>query len=57
MWSFGRKIKCSGCGKEYEIYVMKVPMRDRDSILCDGCRNTLLSWNEAKIYYARPVEK
>ena len=48
MWSYYKNIKCQGCGKEYEIYVMKVPMRDKDSEICESCGTTLISWNEAK---------
>lgn len=57
MWSFNKKIKCSSCGKEYEIYVMKIPIRDKDSEKCGNCGSTLISWNESKMYDARPVEK
>lgn len=57
MWSYYKNIKCQGCGKEYEIYVMKVPMRDKDSESCESCGTTLISWNEAKMYDARLANK
>ncbi len=55
-WSYYKNIKCEGCGKEYDIFVMKIPMRDRDSEKCEKCGTTLISWNESKMYEARPVE-
>ena len=54
MWIYDENIKCSACGKEYEIYVMKLPMRDKDSESCE-CGSILKSWNEAKMYEARLV--
>ena len=47
-WSYYKNIKCEGCGKEYDIFVMKIPMRDRDSEKCEKCGTTLISWNESK---------
>ncbi len=52
-----KKIKCKGCGKEYEIYVMKIPMRDKDSEKCENCGTTLILWSEAKMYDVKPVKE
>lgn len=46
---------CSNCGKKWDIYKGKLIMRDKDSLECD-CGETLISWNGAVMFTAKPSE-
>ncbi|MBL7717696.1 MAG: hypothetical protein JNL72_02580 [Flavipsychrobacter sp.] len=51
------KVVCSGCGSVYELSSNKIPVRDKDTLECEVCNTQIYSWNEAKIWYAKLVEK
>lgn len=51
------KIKtCLKCGKKWEINKITLTMRDKDSLECD-CGETILSWNGAVMYTAKPLKE
>jgi DNA-directed RNA polymerase subunit RPC12/RpoP len=48
---------CSKCGSIYNMSYTRTIMRDKDSIDCDVCGNRLFSWNEAKIWSSKLIER
>jgi hypothetical protein len=48
-------MKCKVCGANYEIESQDYPMRDKDSIECKYCGNTLIEWNAAVIYSVKYI--
>lgn len=55
-WLYDRNVKCEKCESEYEVYVMKIPIKDKDSEICEVCGETLFSWNESKMYDAKLIK-
>jgi len=54
---YERNITCPKCGAEYELYSMKLIMRDKDSEECEVCGTTLMSWNGAVMYHTKLIKK
>ena len=48
---------CEKCGSVYKLTSVNVPMRDKDTIECDICGETIHSWNQAKVWSATLIEK
>ncbi|MFR3569011.1 hypothetical protein GKD14_16320 [Paeniclostridium sordellii] len=55
-WSYDRNVKCKKCESEYEVYVMKIPMKDKDYEVCTVCGEKLFSWKECRMYDARLIK-
>lgn len=51
-WLFDRAHTCT-CGKRFDIYKIKMPMRDKDSEHCT-CGAEIISWNGGVMYRAEP---
>lgn len=49
-WIFEGERTCT-CGKLYDIYKMRMPMRDKDSERCT-CGAVIISWNGGVMYKA-----
>lgn len=47
--------ECKKCGAIYEIIESDYPMRDKDSLKCDCCNNTILNWNGGVIYSSKLI--
>lgn len=43
---------CKQCGSTYSMRRIKIIMRDKDSIRCEVCGETLISWNGAEMFEA-----
>ena len=50
-------IRCSKCGSVYEIEEFKTTEPDVDSITCEVCGESLISWNGGVMYKARLFER
>jgi predicted Zn finger-like uncharacterized protein len=51
-------VTCPQCGAEYELTKHNIPFRDKDSVDCEVCgKKDIFSWNEAKIWTAKLIEK
>ena len=48
-------VVCKKCGSEYSLGAQKIPVRDKDTLECEVCGETIFSWNEAKIWHATLV--
>lgn len=42
--------ECSTCGAKYKIKKITLPARDKDSIECNYCSATIISWNGGVMY-------
>ena len=51
------RVECSNCGSVYGLTSTKIGMRDKDSINCEVCGNEIYSWNEAKMWNERLLER
>ena len=48
---------CPKCGAIYELAEFKTIMRDKDSLECDFCNETLIKWNGASFWIIKEVIK
>lgn len=48
---------CSKCGSTLEIRCIKLPVRDKDTLSCPVCGEHIMSWNEAKTWDAKVIER
>ena len=48
---------CTKCGATYELSEYKTTMRDKDSLECNFCGETLIKWNGASIWVVKEVIK
>ena len=48
---------CPKCGAVYELVEYKTIMRDRDSLECDFCNETIIKWNGASFWVVKEVIK
>ena len=48
---------CNKCGSIYELKSTKLIFRDKDSIDCEICGEELHSWNAAKMWEAKLLDK
>lgn len=48
---------CPTCGAEYEVYKIKVGMRDRDQEECEVCGTEIISWNGGTIYSIKLIKE
>jgi len=46
---------CEKCGAKYKITKIKIPMRDKDSIECNHCNSTIISWNGGVMYTDKEI--
>ena len=44
---------CKQCGSTYSTRRIKIIMRDKDSIACEVCGETLISWNGGEMWEAK----
>jgi hypothetical protein len=51
------QIKCKKCGSVYELSYKKIPFRDQDAIACEVCGEQLFRWSEARIWFAKLLNK
>lgn len=51
------EITCPNCGSIYEIRRIKIPVRDKDTITCDVCNQTLKSWNGGEMWVSDLKER
>ncbi|KOP78170.1 hypothetical protein AMS59_13830 [Lysinibacillus sp. FJAT-14745] len=54
--AYERTQTCVKCGNRWEIYKLRLIMRDKDSLECD-CGETLIKWNGAVMYTSKLVDK
>ena len=50
-------ISCKHCQSNYELHFDRLNWRDKDKIDCEVCGHELFSWNEAKSYTAKLIER
>ena len=48
---------CPQCDSQYELKEIPIPMRDKDSLLCDVCETTLISWNGGEMWASKLIKK
>ena len=48
---------CPRCGAVYELAECKTIMRDKDSLECNFCNETLIKWNGASFWIIEEVVK
>lgn len=48
---------CPKCNSEYEVHKYKLIMRDRDSLECDICGTTYMSWNGAEMWSGKLIKR
>jgi len=48
---------CPTCRSEYEVYKHKIPMRDKDSLICEICGTKYMSWNGGVMYTDKLLKK
>ncbi len=48
---------CPRCGAVYELSEYKTIMRDKDSLECDFCGETIIKWNGASFFVIEEVIK
>ena len=51
------KCECKNCGSKYELSFRQIPCKDKNYIDCKVCGERLYSWNEAKIWEAKLLER
>ena len=51
------KRNCPKCGAIYELNEVKTMVRDRDSLECLFCNETLIKWNGASFWVIQKVIK
>ena len=51
------KRTCSGCGAVFELAELKTMVRDKDSLKCQFCDETLISWNGSSFFVIDRVIK
>ena len=49
------KSVCSKCGAVYELSECKTMFRDKDSLECNFCNETLMKWNGASFWVINKV--
>ena len=47
--------ECKTCGSKYELIEIKIPTRDKDSIECNYCKSTIISWNGGVMYRYKEI--
>ena len=50
-------VKCPKCGTIYELKKHHSPSRDKDSIECYECGETIISWNGGLYYTVESKQK
>ena len=48
---------CSKCGAVYELTEVKTMVRDKDSLECSFCNETLIKWNGSSFWIIKNVIK
>jgi len=48
---------CPKCGAVYELTEVKTTVRDKDSLECNFCNETLIKWNGASFWIVKDVIK
>ena len=48
---------CPKCGATYELAEFKTTVRDKDSLECNFCQETLIKWNGASFWVIKEVLK
>ncbi|MBR3887929.1 MAG: hypothetical protein IKJ32_02390 [Clostridia bacterium] len=48
---------CPKCGAGYELTEVKTTVRDKDSLECNFCNETLIKWNGASFWVIKEVIK
>lgn len=51
------KVECKNCSSVYQMSSTRVPMRDKDYLSCEVCGEQYFSWNEAKFWGEKLIEK
>lgn len=51
------KRSCTKCGATYELMEVKTTVRDKDSLECSFCNETLIKWNGASFFVIKEVLK
>ncbi len=50
-------VRCEKCGSVYDLSFTRTIARDKDSLLCDICGETIHKWNEAKIWDSKLIKE
>ena len=48
---------CPKCGAAYELTEINTMVRDKDSLECNFCNETLIKWNGASFFIIKEVTK
>ena len=51
------KRACSKCGAVYELNECQTIFRDKDSLECEFCGETIIKWNGASFWVVKEVVK
>jgi predicted Zn finger-like uncharacterized protein len=54
--SEARETACPQCQSRYEVTVTRLPVRDRDSYLCDICNHEMATWHSTDVPSYRLIE-